>query len=126
MQMKEGIYTEISEDSDVADDNYETCASRIKVEEGAIEKEKVSFAHEGETKEALEIHLLVPRGIIRRGLPEAQSDFAQAQKHDYRNPLDALAGAVVLAELTGFTTTTAALWRLSSVAKRPRLRHMRE
>ncbi|GJJ12754.1 hypothetical protein Clacol_010365 [Clathrus columnatus] len=58
-------------------------------------------------------HLLVSRGVthlLRGELPEAQSDFAQAQKPEYGDPADALAGAVVAAELAGHKANVADLW----------------
>lgn len=63
-------------------------------------------------------HLLVSRGVthlLRGELPEAQSDFSEAQKPEYGNAADALAGAVVAAELAGSKTNAASLWRYAII-----------
>lgn len=58
-------------------------------------------------------HLLLSRGVthlLRGELPEAQSDFSEAQKEDRGVTADALAGSVVASEL-GSTAKVDALWR---------------
>ncbi|KAF8578184.1 hypothetical protein K439DRAFT_1648846 [Ramaria rubella] len=63
-------------------------------------------------------HLLVSRGIthlLRGEIPEAQSDFSEAQKDGQGVAADALAGSVVAAELGGQKENVNTLWsRLQS------------
>jgi coatomer subunit epsilon len=62
-------------------------------------------------------HLLLSRGVthlLRGELPEAQSDFAEAQKEERGVTADALAGSVVASEL-GSKAKVDALWRYVTV-----------
>jgi len=58
-------------------------------------------------------HLLLSRGVthlLRGELPEAQSDFAQAQKSENGVTGDALAGQIVAEELSGQKAEVDTLW----------------
>lgn len=49
--------------------------------------------------------------LLRGELPEAQSDFAEAQKGERGVTSDALAGSVIASELAGSKSKVDPLWR---------------
>jgi coatomer protein complex subunit epsilon len=58
--------------------------------------------------------MMVSRGVthlLRGEIPEAQSDFFEAQKEERDVTADALAGSVVASELAKSKTAVDALWR---------------